>query len=219
MFISENHIKYFAIGMGTIGISILWVVMFVGVKPVPAPIPVSQKAGETFSPEMSKICDVNKTEVKWKYIVLHHSATNEGNAANFDNYHRNKKKWKHGLAYHFVIGNGTQSGDGEIEVGSRWKKQIHGAHTSRMDYNKIAIGICLVGNFEDEKGPTEQQMVSLLDLSTHLCKKYDISLNNVIGHNEVQKNHTACPGKNFHFAEFKNTLLQNLNKEEMNIVK
>ena len=27
------------------------------------------------------------------------------------------------LGYHFVIGNGTNSGDGQIEVGPRWTKQ------------------------------------------------------------------------------------------------
>ena len=54
---------------------------------------------------------------KWLYIVIHHSATPAGSAAQFDRSHR-QKGWDE-LGYHFVIGNGTGSRDGQIEVGPR----------------------------------------------------------------------------------------------------
>lgn len=193
MVIRDIHLKLFAAAMGFIGISLFAVGPFLEVENHPA---IEQS-------DMVKICNVEGREGGWKYIVLHHSATREGNAAKFDAYHRNKKRWRYGLAYHFVIGNGSQSADGEIEVGERWKKQVHGAHTASMDYNHIAIGICLVGNFEEQGGPTERQFESLLRLVTYLCKRYVIPLDNVIGHNQVQQRNTACPGRHFPLDELK----------------
>ena len=60
---------------------------------------------------------------QWQRIVVHHSAIKYGNATKYDATHRSRGM-KNGLAYHFVIGNGIDSGDGEIEVGPRWKKQL-----------------------------------------------------------------------------------------------
>jgi len=72
---------------------------------------------------------LNRYSVReWKYIVIHHSASASGCAAEFDRYHREKRGWENGLGYHFVIGNGSGAGDGQIEIGNRWVKQIDGAH-------------------------------------------------------------------------------------------
>jgi hypothetical protein len=46
-----------------------------------------------------------------------------------------------------VIGNGTSSGDGEIEIGNRWRRQINGGHVHSDFLNNIALGICFVGDF------------------------------------------------------------------------
>lgn len=67
---------------------------------------------------------------KWRHIVMHHSATANGNAAIFDRYHRHHRRMENGLAYHFIVGNGTDSADGEIEVGDRWRRQIQGGARS-----------------------------------------------------------------------------------------
>jgi len=133
---------------------------------------------------------------QWKYIVIHHSETKQGNARIFDNYHRNEKGMKDGLAYHFVIGNGTKSKDGEIETGQRWARQIAGAHCYDKKMNRESIGICLVGNFNDSK-PTARQMESLLKLSSDLQKQYRIPKANILLHKEVDKRQTDCPGKKF----------------------
>ena len=95
----------------------------------------------------------------WQYLVIHHSGTEQGSAAAFDDYHRRKRRMENGLAYHFVIGNGTGSTDGLIEIGDRWKRQIHGGHVRSDWYNNTGIGICLVGNFEKQR-PTTKQMQS-----------------------------------------------------------
>ena len=42
---------------------------------------------------------------------------------------------QNGLAYHFVIGNGTSTGNGQIEVGDRWRRQINGGHDVKTRRN------------------------------------------------------------------------------------
>ncbi|PYL46749.1 MAG: hypothetical protein DMF40_11190 [Verrucomicrobia bacterium] len=51
---------------------------------------------------------------RWQFIVVHNSGTRQGSARIFDYYHRHVRRMKNGLAYHFVIGNGTSTGDGQI---------------------------------------------------------------------------------------------------------
>ncbi|MHC4494826.1 MAG: peptidoglycan recognition protein family protein [Planctomycetota bacterium] len=69
----------------------------------------------------------SQVEKKWTAIVIHHSATENGNAAIFDKLHREENHWD-GIGYDFVIGNGTDSGDGQVEVTFRWREQRTGAH-------------------------------------------------------------------------------------------
>lgn len=134
----------------------------------------------------------------WKYIVIHHSASNGGNATTMDKYHRDVRGWENGLGYHFVIGNGRDSGDGQIEIGNRWIKQINGAHAGKNEYNRYGIGICLVGNFENSN-PSENQIHSLLELVQYLQQRCNIPPENIIIHRHVKA--TACPGKNFPYYE------------------
>jgi hypothetical protein len=60
------------------------------------------------------IDDAHVARNRWKYIVVHNSGTRQGNARIFDYYHRHVRRMPNGLAYHFVIGNGTSTGDGQI---------------------------------------------------------------------------------------------------------
>jgi hypothetical protein len=69
-----------------------------------------------------------------------------------------------------VIGNGTSSGDGQVEVGSRWPKQINGGHVHSDYLNNIAIGICLVGDFNHEQ-PTAKQLEALDELIRYLRQR------------------------------------------------
>jgi len=129
----------------------------------------------------------------WHWIVIHHSDTPSGGAAKFDRDHR-EKGWDE-LGYHFVIGNGTESRDGQIEVGPRWPKQKWGAHTKTTDnrFNEFGIGICLVGDFQVQR-PTQAQLRSLARLVAYLMSTYRISPDRVLGHGQCKP--TLCPGKN-----------------------
>lgn len=141
----------------------------------------------------------------WEYIIIHHSASSSGNAGEFNNYHLKIRKWKNGLGYNFVIGNGKNSLDGGIEVGHRWAKQMDGSHTLASNMNQKAIGICLVGNLDINK-PTEKQMETTFKLVRYLRRRYRIPRENVLGHGEVPGASTNCPGKNFDMEKFREKL-------------
>ena len=131
----------------------------------------------------------------WTMVVGHHSAVERGNAAIYDRGHR-ERGMKDGLAYHFVIGNGQDSGDGEIEVGERWVQQLPGGHVRQAAVNAFGIGICLVGNFEYRK-PSSQQMRSFVALVDYLRREVMRQDFRFAVHKEVDPGHTVCPGRHF----------------------
>ncbi len=132
---------------------------------------------------------------RWECIVIHHSATTSGDAARFDRAHK-KRGWD-GLGYDFVIGNGTDSGNGEVEVGFRWTQQRTGAHckTAGNYHNEHGIGICLVGNFEQAR-PTMAQMESLARLVDFLTERCRIGPGRIFTHGGITHK-TLCPGRQF----------------------
>jgi LysM repeat protein len=133
---------------------------------------------------------------RWRYVVGHHSAIQRGNASIYDRNHREQRRMAHGLAYHFVIGNGIDSGDGEIEIGSRWRQQLHGGHVRRHEVNETGIGICLVGNFERVQ-PTRRQLEAFTELVQYLRGEVASRPTQFAVHREIDRAHTLCPGRNF----------------------
>ena len=141
-------------------------------------------------------------------IVIHHSGTKNGNAAIFDKWHREGNHWE-GVGYDFVIGNGTDSSDGQIEVTYRWRSQKIGAHcggTPGNWANKDTAGICLVGDF-NKTVPTARQIRSLAKLLTFLQRRYRIAGGHIYGHKTTPgARATDCPGRKFPMAKVKSTL-------------
>lgn len=140
-------------------------------------------------------------ERAWTAIVIHHSATQNGGAKAFNEYHVKNRGWDE-LGYHFVIGNGTDTSNGLVEVGPRWRKQKHGAHCKTPDnyYNEHGIGICLVGDF-NQQYPSRKQMRSLEKLVSFLMQRYNIPVERVHGHGEL--GHTRCPGRHMSISSFR----------------
>ncbi len=145
--------------------------------------------------------DLRITPGRWTHIVIHHSGIEAGNARSYDAGHR-RRGMENGLAYHFVIGNGRDSGDGQIEVGSRWTRQIFGGHVRSEAMNEHGIGVCLVGNFE-RRVPGDKQLASLFALVDWLRGGAlpGRVVPKVTVHRWVDRNHTVCPGKRFPYAE------------------
>ena len=138
----------------------------------------------------------------WKYIVLHHSATADGDVRSIDGDHRGRtdssgQPWL-GIGYHFVIGNGGAMRDGEVEATFRWRDQLQGAHAGSRNYNEQGIGICLIGDFE-KSPPTPQQILAARRLVAQLADSYGIPRTNCLRHSEIHA--TECPGRLFPWGQ------------------
>lgn len=143
----------------------------------------------------------------WKYIIVHHTATDIGKAYAIHRSHHDRGFWN-GLGYHFLIDNGTLGkGDGQIEESPRWVKQQQGAHCKAGGMNDKGIGVALVGNFDLDM-PTSRQLESLNYLLKTLCQYYKIPASNILGHRDVEGSATDCPGKRFPWPTVRQCLLK-----------
>ena len=133
----------------------------------------------------------------WNVIVIHHSATRKGSVAGIDSAHR-QRGWD-GIGYHFVIGNGDGMRLGAVEPTFRWRNQREGAHAGGgaqgRPFNQLGIGICLVGQFQEDQPDTwqEERLADLIaELMHHLPT---LGAARIIGHGDVPGKDTDCPGK------------------------
>jgi hypothetical protein len=144
---------------------------------------------------------------RWKFVIVHNSGTRQGNAKAFEYYHRRVRRMQNGMAYHFVVGNGTSSGDGKVEIGDRWRRQINGGHVHSDYLNNISLGICLVGDFNRHQ-PTRAQLEATEELIRYLrdrCGKADGRTIPVRPHREMNPPRwaTDCPGDAFPYGWFR----------------
>ena len=160
---------------------------------------------ETFQPAapgpmsydtVRRLVGARRTRSVWRTLTVHHSGTSAGNATIFGRDHT--RRHMGGLFYHFVIGNGSHSSDGSLEIGFRWRRQIPANRPND-------IQICLVGDFNKQK-VSEAQFSTLVSLMRLLREDYNIPINSVRKHEDIQGKHTACPGKNFPFERLVNEL-------------
>ena len=97
------------------------------------------------------------------------------------------KGWD-GVGYHVFI-----KRDGTAQEGRKFSKI--GAHCK--GFNSTSIGICLSGRDEF----TKEQWESLFSLVDVCCDVYDIELEGIYGHYELNNSRKTCP--NFKINEFK----------------
>jgi N-acetylmuramoyl-L-alanine amidase len=144
---------------------------------------------------------------KIEYIFNHHSASDWGDAAEIDKWHK-EKGWK-GIGYHYVVLNGyisyqdlknhqiSQYDIGKVEKGraldsTPWLEADEvGAHV--YGYNKNSIGVCAIhraGKYYPE------QLFAMVSLNAVLVMWFEIPVKNILGHNEVELSKPSCPGLN-----------------------
>jgi N-acetylmuramoyl-L-alanine amidase len=106
--------------------------------------------------------------------------------------HYDKNEKQRYLAYRYVIFD-----NGEVKEGIDNDKYLTW-HSKGI--NNSSIGLAFVTDTD----PTESALDSCAKIIVQYMQKYDITLENIIGHKEVHKinpkidiNHTLCPGKNF----------------------
>jgi|SRR3989338_8741349 len=117
-------------------------------------------------------------------IVIHHSG-NTDTVEQIRKLHVEINGWDN-IGYHFMI-----SRNGEIMPGRDLKTE--GAHV--LGFNKNSIGICLLGNF-DEEILNEKQKQCLIGLLENLIINFNLTKNNVKFHRDFPNVNKNCPGKN-----------------------
>jgi len=138
---------------------------------------------------------------EWRYIVIHHTGSSKGNEETIQLDHL-RRGMENGMAYHFLIGNGSVGlGDGSVVEGHRWKHQLQGGHSHQEYLNEHGIGICLVGNFS-RQAPTASQMRALARLVLTLQTRFKIPDDNIHGHGEFYGEESDCPGRLFSWTNF-----------------
>lgn len=116
-------------------------------------------------------------------IIVHHSALPvEYGPAEIQRMHKKDRGFSD-IGYHFVI-------DAEGRVYEGRALEIQGAHT--RGHNAGAIGIVLLGNFEEDR-PGRKQLGRLRQLTEVLSKEYGIT--HLAGHRDFLPEKTLCPGK------------------------
>jgi hypothetical protein len=179
-------------------------------SPPSDPVPITAPTVSVRHPWMPKTILADR----WQCIVIHHTATEKGGLDYIQKMHLDKG-WENGCGYHFVIGNGTLSANGQVEPSFRWKQQIHGGHTKLIPeaaarqsldinyYNDHGIGIGLVGNFNKDR-PSPGQLENLIELLEFLMDRCNVQVSRIYGHGQLKP--TDCPGKNFSLTDLKNRL-------------
>ncbi len=155
---------------------------------------------------------------KWENVIIHHSASEFGNARLIKEWHI-ERGWRD-IGYHFVILNGRPYSNwrkpivpliGSIEMGrpfndDEWVQNNEiGAHA--LGYNYNSIGVCLIHGTKFE----EAQIEKLFELCYFLGDKFSIGINSFFGHYEKDKKKPDCPG--FDMDKFRNGLLNSTYKK------
>ncbi len=137
-------------------------------------------------------------EKRWRFIVIHHTASDIGNLEYYKNLHQ--KRWGD-LAYHILINNGSNNTTaGQIEYSNLWLKRKHHYSTKNTYLNYFGIAIVLVGDFEKHEVP-QVQKDTLIKLLANLAREYGIPSSRIIGHREV--GNTKCPGFYINMVEIR----------------
>jgi hypothetical protein len=173
-----------AVGMLVAG-ALCWLIM-----PEPSPRP---GAAAVFPPGMAHV-------QPWQGIVIHHVPGLVANESGLPESRRPPNSTDRGIAYHFLIGNGTGGlGDGEIQATKHWLHQLSATGAEQRGFLSGGVNVALIGDFGAQQ-PTTAQINSLVELVYTLQGKLRISTNRVVLHNEIEA--TACPGEKFPQALF-----------------
>jgi N-acetylmuramoyl-L-alanine amidase len=126
-------------------------------------------------------------------IVVHHSATLSGSPKAFADYHVKHNKWP-GIGYHYVIG----------KAGEVWMTNTPDTISYHATgYNSRSIGVCMVGNF-DQQPFGGAQKTALLALLRYLLDVYP-GVKFLLGHYETGAK-KSCPGKHVDMDELRKAL-------------
>jgi hypothetical protein len=150
-----------------------------------------------FLDEIFKTAAPTKSD-QWKYIYIHHSGTDAGNADSL-------AVPGQGICDHFIVGDGNGAADGEIEISPRWNQQQAAAAPRGVNHiEPTCVSICIVGDF-DKTMPTPMQLRRLSQLVGTLQAQLRIPADKVIVLNDAAS--PSCVGRYFPVTAFRDQLL------------
>lgn len=128
-------------------------------------------------------------------IVVHHAAAPRSTTVEQIRDWHTGKSWRD-IGYHWLI---TQPGEvASLHMGRKhdlddeWEPWEYGAHAK--GHNSHSIGICLVGNYDEEEVPPETLEV-LHGWLVALCLRWGLTSEAIRSHGELTGAATACPGR------------------------
>lgn len=131
-------------------------------------------------------------------IIIHCSATKDSGTVSWGairDYHKNKG-WSD-IGYHF----GVELVGDEYEILAGRMADKQGAHCRAGGMNNRSIGVCCVGDYDNEN-PPEEMIKKCLVLTRYLMRTYGIKSDRVLGHRELEPAKT-CPGAKFDMELFR----------------
>lgn len=124
----------------------------------------------------------------YQTVVIHHSATYEVDDVNTMRFvqllHMDDRGWAD-IGYHFCVGKTGTIFEGRL-------LRVRGTHTA--GYNTGSVGVCLLGNFDEEE-PTQDQLSAAHALVNWLALR--LRLTHLAGHRDFN-DLTVCPGANLY---------------------
>ncbi len=154
--------------------------------------------------------------MNWKKIILHQSTTPDGQLNDWQaikNWHTGKigsvdikspdfNPYKAKPMLDIGYNYGIEYDNGILMTKIGRPLTMVGAHT--LGQNTIAIGICIVGNF-DKAEPSHEQYMATAVLCSTLIRLFNISVSEIHGHNEYALK--TCPGKLFDLNKVKELII------------
>ncbi len=163
---------------------------------VAAPRP-SPSQVEARNAELVQAIAAQPGEPAWRYIVIHHTASEHDSLRGISAGHAKRFRDPLGIQYHFLIGNGNSAPDGAIQL-ARWPHRQLSIHVVHPERAPTAITISLQGNLH-ERVPSPAQMLAVETLVRHLMALYGIDADRLSSNTNVDGTFTVCPGKYFPF--------------------
>jgi hypothetical protein len=129
---------------------------------------------------------------RYKWIVIHHSASSHDNLTSIRNFHNQQHGWLE-AGYHLILSNGsTNIPTGHLEATNRYRLSSYSMASRNPKYNLRGIHLCVIGNYENSS-PTESIKSSMVSAIILLQKKYRIPDEHILLHRDIGQ--TLCPGK------------------------
>ena len=128
------------------------------------------------------------------YIMIHHSLTKDGQVVDWKaikRYHIKTRGWRD-IGYHY----GVEEVNGIYQVMLGRDLNTSGAHCKHSNMNRLAVGICVVGNYDNRAPSMESLNLLAAAVVVPLMRKYDIPIENIVRHHDYTP-YKTCPGKMF----------------------